>query len=264
MNKTCATLLTAASGMFLTLSAANDSIIVTTDGRVIKTSKIEVTGKGDLQYLTPDGKLKNRIPNGRFRYAQVPKPGVITEADQNFRKQQWKTAAAMYHKAASDYRLLGWEVYCIRMEAESLANSGEKAQAEKLLTDLPGTGENNPRQQKERNLADNFLAELLIDRKQFDAAEKILNRQLVLDDPELVFSAFFKKAEIMQGRGQRKEALRLYYQTFLLFPGNPRRAEALYNTWNLMQELKDPRAGKIAELLKREYPGSPLAKKVSF
>ena len=170
----------------------------------------------------------------------------------------------MYHNAASAYRLLGWEVYCIRMEAESLAKSGEKAQAEKLLTALHGTGENNPRQQKERNLADNFLAELLIDRKQFDAAEKILNRQLVLDDPELVFSAFFKKAEIMQGRGQRKEALRLYYQAVLLFPGNPRRAEALYNTWNLMQELKDPRAGKIAELLKREYPASPLTKKVSF
>ena len=133
MNKKCAALLLAAAGISFTLSAANDSIIVTTDGKIIKTSKIEVNAKGDLEYLTPDGKLKNRIPNGRFRYAQVPKPAEITEADQNYRKQQWKTAAAMYHKAASDYRLLGWEVYCIRMEAESLAKTGEKAQAEKLL-----------------------------------------------------------------------------------------------------------------------------------
>ena len=150
------------------------------------------------------------------------------------------------------------------MEAESLANSGEKAQAETLLKGLHGNGENNPLQQKERNLADNFLAGLLIERKKYDAAEKILNRQLVLDDPDLVFSAFFKKAEIMQGRGLRKEALRLYYQTVLLFPADPRRAEALYNTWNLMQELKDPRAPKIAEMLKREYPNSPFAKKVFF
>ena len=264
MNKKCAALLLAAAGISFTLSAANDSIIVTTDGKIIKTSKIEVNAKGDLEYLTPDGKLKNRIPNGRFRYAQVPKPAEITEADQNYRKQQWKTAAAMYHKAASDYRLLGWEVYCIRMEAESLAKSGEKAQAEKLLTGLHGTGENNPKQLKERNLADNFLADLLIDRKQFDAAEKILNRQLVQDDPELVFSAFVKKAEIMQGRGRRKEALQLYYQAVLFFPGDPRRAEALYNTWNLMQETKDPRAAKIAEMLKREYPNSPFAQKVFF
>jgi len=264
MNKECVALLLAAAGMSLTLSAANDSIIVTTDGKVIKTSKIEVNAKGDLEYLTPDGKLKNRIPNGRFRYAQVPKPAEITEADQNYRKQQWKTAAAMYHKAASDYRLLGWEVYCIRMEAESLAKTGEKAQAEKLLAGLHGTGENNPGQQKERNLADNFLADLLIDRKAFDDAEKILNRQQVLDDPDLVFSAFVKKAEIMQGRGRKKEALRLYYQAVLLFPGNPRRAEALYNIWNLMQETKDPRAAKIAEMLKREYPSSPFAQKVFF
>ena len=264
MNKKFAILLTAAAVMPLMLSAANDSIIVMTDGRVIKTSKIEVNAKGDLEYLTPDGKLKNRIPNGRFRYAQVPKPAEITEADQNFRKQQWKTAAAMYHKAASAWRLLGWEVYCIRMEAESLANSGEKAQAELLLAGLNGTGENNPGQQKERNLANNFLAGLLIDRKKYDAAEKILNRQLVLDDPDLVFSAFFKKAEIMQARGRQKDAIKLYYQAVLLFPADPRRADALYNTWNLMQELKDPRAAKIAEMLKREYPNSPAAKKVFF
>ena len=247
-----------------TFAWAEECIIAVSDGRIIRPSRIEVRGNGDLDYYMQPGKTPNRIARGRYRYAQIPKPAAVSEADQKLREQQWKSAAAMYRKAGNDYKLLGWQVYCIRMEAEALARSGEKNLAEKILTSLHDLHDSNPRQQRERQLADNFLADLLIDRKQFDQAEKILDRQLRLEDQELVFSAFFKKAVILQGRGMRVPALRLFYQTALLFPGHPRRAEALYNTWNLLAELKDPRAVKIAEMLKREYPDSQFAKQVFF
>ena len=246
------------------LIGADNCIIATSDGREIRTSRIEVRENGDLDYLSPDGKRRNRITRGRYRYAQIPKPAAVTEADQKFREQQWNSAAALFRKAGEDYKLLGWQVYCIRMEADSLFRSGEKAQAEKLLTDLHDLQDSNPFQQRERQLADDFLTDLLIDRKQYDEAEKILDRQLRLSDPNLVFSAFFKKAVILQARGQRQQALRLFYQTALMFPGHPRRAEALYNTWSLMSDLKDPSAPKIAEMLKREYPDSAFAKQLSF
>ena len=247
-----------------TLFGANDCIIATTDGRVIKTSRIEVRENGDLDYFQPNGKFSSRIPRNRYRYAQIPKPAAVTAADQKFREQQWISAAALFRKAGNDYKLLGWQVYCIRMEAESLARSGEKGAAEKLLTGLHEIRDNNPHEQRERQLADDFLADLLIDRKQYDQAGKILERQSKLDDPSLVFAAFFKKAVILQGQGLRKQAAKQYYQTALLFPGNTRRAEALYNVWNLLVELKDPGAPKIAEMLKREYPDSPFAKQVFF
>lgn len=253
-------LLAAAGPVF----GANECIIETSDGRKIKTSRIEVRENGDLEYYAPDGKIRNRITRGRYRYAQIPKPAAVTEADQKFREQQWKSAAALFSKAGQKYKLLGWQLYCIRMEAESLARSGEKGLAEKLLTDLHSVRDNTPSQQRERELADDFLASLLIDRKQFDRAEKILNRQLRLDDPDLVFSAVFKKAVILQNRGQLRQSARLFYQATLLFPGHARRAEALYNVWNLLTELKDPSAVKIAEMLKREYPDSRFAKQVFF
>lgn len=243
---------------------ANECIIETSDGRKIKTSRIEVRENGDLEYYAPDGKIRNRIARGKYRYAQIPKPAAVTEADQKFREQQWKSAASLFSKAGKKYKLLGWHVYCIRMEAESLARSGEKGQAEKLLSDLHAIRDNAPSQKKERELADDFLSSLLIDRKQFDRAEKILNRQQQLDDPDLVFSAFFKKAVILQNRGQLRQSVRLFYQAALLFPGHARRAEALYNVWNLLTELKDPAAVKIAEMLKREYPDSRFAKQVFF
>ena len=253
-------LLTAGGPLF----GANDCIIATSDGRTIKTSRIEVRENGDLEYHAPGGKTRNRIARGRYRYAQIPKPAAVTEADQKFREQQWKSAAALFNRAGKKYKQVGWQVYCIRMEAESLARSGEKERAEKLLSDLHAIRETNPLQERERELADDFLASLLIDRKQFDQAEKILNRQLRLADSDLVFSAYFKKAVILQNRGQLRQSVRQFYQAALLFPRHARRAEALYNVWNLLAELKDPEAAKIAEMLKREYPESQFAKQVFF
>ena len=246
------------------LTAANDCKIITTDGREIKTARIEARENGDLEYLSPDGKLKNRIARGRYRYAQIPKPALVTAADQKFRDQQWKSAAALYQKAGTEYKLLGWDVYCIRMEAESRVRSGEKKQAEEMLAALHEKRNSNPDQAHDLALADNLLADLLIDRKQFDAAEKILNRQILLDDSTLVFSAYLKKAVILQGRGKKREAAMQFYRTALLFPQNPRRAEALYGAWNLLSELKSPEAGKVAKLLKREYPDSSYAKQAAF
>ena len=246
------------------LSAANDSIIVTTDGREIKTSRIEIRNNEDLEYLSPDGKLKNRIARGRYLYAQIPKPASVTAADQKFREQQWISAAALYKKAAEEYRLLGWGVYCTRMEAESLSRSGEKKQAMELLRKLRDTRETNPGQLQERAMADNLLADLLIESKQYDEAEKILNRQRQQNDSELLFAAYFKSAVISQARGKKKEAAQRFYQTALLFPKNTRRAEALFNTWNLLVDLKDPSAARIAEQIKREYPDSTYAKQVFF
>jgi len=247
------------------LHAANaDSRIITADGREIKAVQVEVRDNGDLEYLLPGGKTKNRIARGRYRYAQIPKPASITAADQKFREQQWKTSAALYRKAGTDYKLLGWNAYCVRMEAESLNRSGEKDQAVKLLRELHGEREMNPEQAREHALADNLLAGLLIDRKLYSEAEAILDRQIRRDDPDLAFSAYFMKAVILQAQRKRKEAAVLFYQTALLFPADPHRPEALYNAWNLLSELKRPEAAKIGELLKRDHPDSSFAKQVSF
>ena len=246
------------------LFGANDSKIVTTDGREIKTSKIEADRNGDLEYLSPDGKIKLRIARGRYRYAMIPKPAQVTAADQKYREQQWKSAASLYQTAAQDYKLLGWDVYCTRMTAECLVKSGEKRQAGELLLKLHQERENNPELARDRATADDLLADLLIDGKKYDEAEKILNRQLRREEPELAFAAHFKKALILQSRGDKRGAALRFYQTALLFPNHPRRAEALFNAWSLLSELKAPQAVSIGEMLKREYPDSSYAKQVFF
>jgi len=238
----------------LALFADNDCRIVTSDAREIKTSSVTARSNGDLEYLSEDGKLKIRIAKGRYRYAWIPKPVLITEADAKFKEGQWKASAELYQKAGEEYKLLGWDIYCMRMEAESLVRQGEKKEAVKKLETLRNSRLQNPELLTELLCATDLLAELLIEQKKYTEATALLDKLLKSDNPELVFSAFFKKALILQDKGKFRDAALTFYQIALLFPKSPRRAEALYKCWGLLSDLKDPSADKIADLLKKEYP----------
>lgn len=262
--KTTLPLITLALAFGITgiLSGAGDCVIVAADGREIRSDRIKALPNGTLEYLSPDGKRTERLARGRYRYAYVPKPPSVAEADLKFTEQQWSSAAVLYRKAGTEYKWLGWEPYCVRMAADALTRAGEKAQALEALRTLHGSGEASPHTAHDRALADNLLAKLLIEAGQYEEAQKILDAQARLDDPELVFEAYFQSAAVLHDLGKRRDAARLFYQTALLFPQNARRPDALYYAWSLLAELKDPNADKLAEMLKREYPDHSLTQRV--
>ena len=57
MNRKLQLILVLGVGTAGLLSGANGSKIVTSDGREIKTSKIEIRNNGDLEYLSADGNI---------------------------------------------------------------------------------------------------------------------------------------------------------------------------------------------------------------
>ena len=71
-----------------------------------------------------------------------------------------------------------------------------------------------------------------------------------------------KRAEILAGRGNRKDAANLYFQVALLFPKSAKHPEALYRTYENLKALKDARADKFAARLKAEYPNDSFAKRL--
>ena len=259
-------ILFALSGMyFLTLFAlqgAPEGKIVTPDGKVIKTRSIKLRPQGELEYVAADGTTLKRLSRERYRYAWTPKPAAVTHADQVYKEHKYKEGAALYKQCAVDFKLLGWEIYCIRMEAECLAKSGEKLLAQKRLKELHNIRILNEESREELFLADDLLSDLLIDARQYDDAMQILRKQMKLEQKDLVFSAFFKQAVIKQNLNRRLEAAKSFYRTALLFPTHERRTEALYNAWSLFTELKNPAAEKIAELLKKQYPDDVYTKRI--
>lgn len=243
-------------------AAPAEGRIVMSDGRQIHSRSIKLRPQGELEYIAQDGTTVKRISRERYRYAWIPKPAAITQADQKYREAKYKEAAALYKQYSVEFKLLGWEVYCVRMEAHSLAKSGEKLLAMQRLQSLHKIRILNPESREELFLADDLLSDLLIDTRQYNEALLLLQKQIKLDQKDLVFSALFKTAVILQNTNKRLEAAKAFYQTALLFPGHERRTETLYNAWSLFTELKDPTAKKIAEKLKRQYPDDSYTKRI--
>ncbi|MBO5724122.1 MAG: hypothetical protein J6S58_04770, partial [Lentisphaeria bacterium] len=134
--------------------------------------------------------------------------------------------------------------------------------AQKRLKELHKIRILNPESEEELFLADDLLSDLLIDDRKYEEALHLLHKQMKLDQKDLVFSALFKQAVILQNRSKLREAAEMFYRTALLFPGHIRRPEALFNAWSLFTELKNPVAGKIAELMKKQYPDDARTQRI--
>lgn len=244
------------------LFSAQDARIVTSDGKVIKSSSVRVVKNGTLEYLSSDGKTVLQIAREKYRYAWIPKPADITQADQLNKSMKYEEARTLYKKCGADFKLLGWEPYCIRMEAECLAKTGRKPQAEELLKELRKNRILNPEAAEELSMADDLLCELLIDARKYEEALQILRKQITLDQKDLVFAGLFKMAVILQNTDKRRDAAKAFYHIAILFPDHERRPEALYNAWSLFTELKDPVAGRIAQMLKTQYPEDGYTRRI--
>ena len=243
--------------------AAGECLIVTSDGRRITTSSVTAKPNGDLEYVSPENStLRVRIPKGRYRYAWVPKPADVTEADAKYRDGDYKSAAELYLKAYLNYRNLGWDIYCMRMEADTLDKLGMTRDAISKLEALKSSRVLNPELENDYLRAMYLLAELYLKNGRSDSAEQLLTKVSQSRDEELAASAFLKRGEILEKRGNRKEAVNLYFQTVLLFPKSRRHPEALYRTWENLKAQNDARAGKFAERLKTEYPDDPYTKRL--
>ena len=242
---------------------AGECLIVTSDGRRITTSSVTAKPNGDLEYVSPENSaLRVRIPKGRYRYAWIPKPADVTEADAKYREGDYKSAAELYLKAYLNYRNLGWDIYCMRMEADTLDKLGMTRDAISKLEGIKTARILNPDLENDYQRAMFLLAKLYLKTDNSDGAEQLLGKVSQSRDEELAAAAFLKRAEILAERGNRKDAANLYFQAVLLFPKSKKHPEALYRTWENLKAQNDSRAGKFAERLRTEYPDDPFTKRL--
>ena len=243
--------------------AAGECLIVTSDGKRISTTSVTAKPNGDLEYISPENSsLRVRIPKGRYRYAWVPKPADVAEADAKYKEGDYKTAAELYLKAYLNYRNLGWDVYCMMMEADTLDRLGMTRDAISKLEGIKTARILNPELESDYQRAMFLLASLYLKNDNTEAAEQLLEKISQSRDEELAASSFMKRAEILAERGNRKDAANLFFQVVMLFPKSKKHPEALYRTYENLKAQNDARADKFAERLKTEYPDDPFAKRL--
>lgn len=256
-----------ASAFSLSAQSKTHSILVTKDGREIKAESIELSRKGDYRYKEIGDKVTKSFRKSDVKWAWVPKPQTVRDADAKFKDGKLAVAAAAYKAACKEYKDLGWEVYCLFGEAKALDKSGNEKEALEILEGLVNYKKINPKNEEHLMDAYKYVIQKYIDAKAFDKALPVTSKLCESANDNVACDAFMTrgnillaKADITGSKDDLKAASLAYFQAALLFPNAKSNAAALFAAYNALTKAKDARAEKFAELLKQNHPGSSEAK----
>ena len=258
-----------ATAFSLSAQSKTPSIIVTKDGREIRAEKIELGKKGDYRYNEVGDKVTKSFRKGEVKWAWIPKPKAVRNADAKFKEGNFAEAASAYKDACKEYKDLGWEVYCLFGEAKALDKNGKESDALAVLEDLLTYKKVNPKNEEQLMEAYKYLVQKYLDNKAFDKALPVAATLSESANDNVACDAFMTrgnillaKAEVTGNKEDLKAAALAYFQAALLFPNGKNNAAAILAAYNTLTKAKDARAEKFAELLKQKHPASSEAKQL--
>ena len=256
-----------AAAFSLSAQSKTHSILVTKDGREIKAEKIELGKKGDYRYNEIGDKVTKSFRKSDVKWAWIPKPKSVREADAKFKDGKFSDAVFAYQAACKEYKDLGWEVYCLFGEAKALDKDGKESDARAVLENLLNYKKINPKNEEHLMEAYKYAVQKFMDAKEFDKALPVTatlcesaNDNVACDAFMTRGSILLAKADITGSKDDLKAASLAFFQAALLFPNAKNNAAALFAAYNALTKAKDARAEKFAELLKQKHPGSSEAK----
>lgn len=247
MKKAFSTLILAGL-MLLPLAAVaqkGDCFVYKTDGTRQKGEKIEVTSEqGDIT-LHVDSRLKLPFKRNEYRYVVTPRPRELDQLDQLMAQEKYQEVIKTMPALFAAYRFLGWGDYLIGVECEARLALKQVSEAKRVFSQAQAyAGANTDMLYRAQLL-------LLIEDKQFDKADEILNRMITSKQDKDAAFAFNMRGQVQLARGQKKQAVLEYLKTILVFDAKKvpkEREEAKRQAVAIMKELKDPRVAKIEAL----------------
>lgn len=215
---------------------------------------------GDLQFS--DGKFQTVMKKGKYIWAWIPKPKEIQSADSAFAAKKYAEAATSFRALGKKYKNVGWDVYCIYKEAESLIEDKKVKEAIAVLEQLNNYKVVNPRVEGALMQANKLLVDSYIATKQDAKSLPVLNKLLLSPNDEIAAFGYLKKGDLLSSKGEKMDATLCYMQASILFPKSKLRPEALYKAAQTMRDQKDARAQNFEETLKKDYPSDPFTKQL--
>lgn len=243
---------------------SNTPVLVERSGNELNPKVLEFDG-GRYKY-SMDGKgfmLKNR---GEVKYAWIPRPEEVREADNLYRQRKFAEAVTKYLASAEKYKYLSWEPYCRLKAAESKQGAKDDAGAISVLEPLMSykDDEINPKNEADFRSAQKLLGSLYVSTGEPDKALKVADSLALASDDVAACSAYLlkgdallKKADgVSDKRSALKEAALAYFQGVILFQergGAENHAEGLLKSYQTLKAMNDSRADAFAKELKEKY-----------
>ena len=242
--------------MFGAISVAQAAYVITTTDQRIDGTDIRAKSDGEIILTTQQG--TRSFLQGQYKKAVADKPADIDKAVQMVAAKQYDEAIKLLEDVALRYRFLDWDNQARSMLPKIYIQKGDFAAAitsyEKLFAQSPKSKEDIEIQMSYR--------QALLDAKQYDKLEALLNSVIGTGTRSDAARAFLMRGDIRASQGQTEQALLDYLRVVLLFETEKDvQPEALFKTTEALKAIRDPRAPEFSKKLVEQYPDSPYAQK---
>jgi TolA-binding protein len=226
------------------------------DGTRRDGTQIRVNAQGDIELLTPQGRLT--LTRSQIRAAVADEPPDFRKARDLCQARKWDEAIPILEGIVKTYRYLSWDIQAGRLLGRAQVMKGNPAAAVKVYEGIFST------YPTERQVPETLWGwrDAMLQAGQFGPLLKQLD--VIAAEGSRSDAA---RAQIMRGDIQIKQnnvepALLDYLRTAILFQDvtDPSiQGEACFKAAQALEVLKDPRAKDMYRKVVTDYPASPLA-----
>ena len=239
--------------------SADAGYIFLRSGKKLTSSDITADAKGNIFYLSTEGRLV--IPKDMVKYVIVNRPVALVEAKTLLTKGNYSVAVKRYVALAKKYRFLGWYSCALAGQATALQRQGKNSEVELLVKPLLSYKSNCFEHEEPFLLkAYSIYAEVLLKEQRYEAMIPLIYRLKRGSDGELSAWAFNIAGQRLIEQQKYREAAREFIQPVLLYDRkNRHRRESLQLLIDCLAKFDKKLSIFYLNRLKNEYNDSILS-----
>lgn len=237
-------------------SALASAFVEMPDGRRIEGTSIRARRTGEIVLMTPAG--TRTFQPGQYARAVAPRPSEFDRARQLAAREQYDEAITMLRKIVTDYYLLEWDIRAQVLIAQVQGAAGQRDAAVATFEDLFRA---TPRTADDADIQRAYK-EALLRAGRFDRLAPLLDKAVAEGSREEAARAQIMRGDMLRAQDKLDLAALDYLRTVILFERQTdQHPEALFKAGEVLEALRDNRAGAMFERLVKEYPASPYAER---
>jgi len=226
------------------------------NGKKIVGSKIRVKSNGDIN-LTTDMGIRT-FPKGSYSKAVADKPAAYDKAVAAYKAKKFDVSAKLLEGIIKEYRSLGWDVQAAKLLPQVLLAQGDAEGAVKAYSKLFLLA---PEEKKNSDLAWG-MRKAMLKAKKYPALMRQLNAVAANGSRADAARAQIMRGDIQLAQNNLNPAAQDYLRTAILFADvkDPIiQGEAHYKAAVTLEQLRDPRAKEMYQIVVKKYGASPYA-----
>jgi len=230
--------------------------VVLPNGKKIAGSKIRALANGDINLTTEMG--IRTFPKGSYAKAVADKPAAYDKAVAAYKAKKFDVSAKLLQGIIKNYRSLGWDVQASKLLPQVLLAQGNAEGAVKAYSKLFLLA---PEEKTNADLAWG-MRKAMLKAKQYPALMRQLNAVAAQGSRNDAARAQIMRGDIQLAQNNVELGALEYLRTAILFRDvkDPViQGEAHYKAAVALEQLRDPRAKEMYQIVVKQYGASPYA-----